>query len=164
MAIRAKQLQIPLVGRPVFEASRPHILPVLGANLFGWVDVIYIDGAKVGEAAFNALTPKLKNERQFAFPIARALVDAVSILVPKLLHAWRGTKPVVAFLPAGFALSMLSPSVREVARLPAKFGALVLGDRLTAIFASIHGYIITKYFDIAREPIENAQRQARMFA
>ncbi len=164
MAIRAKQLQIPLVGRPVFEPPRPRILPVLWANLFGWVDVVYIECAKVGEAAFNALSPKLKNERQLALPVARALVDAVPVLIPKVLQAWRGTKPVVAFLPAGFALSMLPPSVREVARLPAKLRTLVLGDRLTAMLASIHGDIITKYFDIACERIENAQRQARMFA
>lgn len=164
MAIGAKQLQIPRIGRPVFEPSCPRILPILGANLFGWVDMIYIEGAKVGEAAFNALSPKLKYEGQLALPIARALVDAVPVLIPKVLQAWRGTKPVVAFLPAGFALSMLPPSVREVARLPAKLRTLVLGDRLTAMLASIHGDIITKYFDIACERIENAQRQGRLIA
>ena len=164
MTVRTKQLQISLVGGPVLKAARPCVLPVLWANLFGWVDVIYIEGAKVVKSAFNALPPKLKNERQLALPVARALVDAVPVLVPKVLHAWRGTKPVVAFLPAGFALSMLSPSVREVARLPAKLGALVLGGRLPAVFASIHGYIITKYFDIACRRIEDAQRQQRMFA
>lgn len=164
MAIRAKQLQIPLVGRPVLKSARPSILPPLWANLLGRINVVYVESAKVGEAAFNAFSAKLKNEGQLALPVARALMDAVSVLVPKVLHARRGTEPVIAFLPTGFAFSMLSPAMREVARLSAKLRALVLGDRVPAMYASIHGDIITKYFDIACERIENAQRQQRMFA
>ena len=164
MAIRAKQLQVPLISRPVLESARPSILAVLWTNLLGWVDVVYIEGAEIGESAFNAFPAKLKNERQLSLPIARTLMDAVAVLVPKVLHTRRGTEPVIAFLPTGLALSLLSPAMREVASLSAKLGALVLGDRLPAMFASIHAYIITKYFDIACERIENAQRQSRLFA
>lgn len=164
MAIGAEQLKIPFVGRPVLEPPRPSILPILGAKFLAWVYVVNIQRAEIGEAAFNAFAPEPKNESELALPVARALVDAMPVPVPEVAHACGGAKPVRALLSAALALSVLSPPVGEVARLSAKLRPLVLGDRVPAMFASIHGFIIPKYFDIACERIENAQRQQRMFA
>lgn len=164
MTVRAKQSQIPLVGRPILEAPSPCVLTALWPYLLGRVDVVYIKRAEIGEAAFNAAPSELKDKRQLPFPIARALVDSVPVLVPKVSHTGGRAKAVVAFLPAGFAFPMLPPPMREVTGLPAKLRALVLGNRIAAMFTSSHGASIPKYFDIACQRIENAQRQGRLIA
>lgn len=144
--------------------------------------VVDIEHAMVVVAARLAATAKFLDQRVLAFPILIApTVDGIAVSVPVGATTSIRTKPVSATLAALRAFAGLAPAVREVARLITEF------SRAFAQAVSVHGcglftvlandlnwrgshaskYIRPnnrKYFDIACERIENAQRQARLFA
>ena len=126
--------------------------------------MVNIQGAEIIKAAFQAFATKLLNKGEFPFPVSGAFMDAMPVLVPIVAQASIRAKAIGAFLAACFALAGLTPAMREVTSLSAKLGPFMLPSWFPTMFASSHGYIIPKYFDIACERIENAQRQIRLFA
>jgi hypothetical protein len=43
MTVRAQQLKVASVSGPILEASRPDVLPILRADLFGRVYVVNVE-------------------------------------------------------------------------------------------------------------------------
>ena len=176
MTVRAQQLKVSGIRCPVLEAACPDVLPILRAHLLGRVDMVDVQRAVVIESALGALAAELLNKRQLALPVARPLMDAMPVLVPVITQAGVRAEARRALRAAVLALAGIAPAVREVARLAAELpGAIAKAigmhlRRLTAVRAcdfslcGSHDAIIPKYFDIACERIENAQRQERLFA
>lgn len=184
MTICTQQSEISLVGFPVLESPRPSVLAALWAHFFGRVNVVNVERPMIRKSTLDALPAKLLNYFKFSFPVARVLVNGVPVLVPVALNTFKGTKPIFAISAALFALPTFSPSRRKVAGLIAIFSCPIfdaIGVRLEYGFAprafnvnfcalSHNADYITlvcrfepKYFDIACERIENAQRQQKLF-
>ena len=161
MTIGAQQLQVSGVSRPILETASPCVTAPFRANFGLGVDVVYIESAVIFKSALNTFAAKLLNQFKFALPVARALMDAVSVLVPVVAQTAGRAKAVLTFLAARFAFASLAPTVGQIASLSAILRALMPTHRLAAMFASIHGFIIPKY--LACERITNAQRQTKLF-
>ena len=144
MTISAQQLQVPGVSRPILESSRPCVAATLRPDFLGGIDMVNVKGTVIIKSALNALTAKLLNQFKFALPVAGALMDAVSVLVPVVAQTAGRAKAVGTFLTARFAFTSLAPTVGQVASLPAILRAFVTTNWLAAMFASIHGFIIPK--------------------
>jgi hypothetical protein len=180
MTISAKQAEVFSVGGPVLESPRPSVVPILGANLFRGVYVIYINGAVICKSTLRALAPERGYQFKFAFPVARFLMDRIAVVVPVGFLTMRSTKTRFCFLSAPFALPCVRPSMGQVAGLAAKLSGSIFESvsvhlrRLLTVLAcdlnalgshclSLSELASRKYFDIACQRIEQAQKQVRMF-
>ena len=181
MAVSTQKPNVFHVRVPISKTPTPRVVPVFGPNFRGGVDVVNVQGAMIGEPALGAFPAKARDEFKFPFPVARVLVNAVAVFVPVvLLTAWR-TKTCFRRLVAALALAGVRPPVPDVASLTAeltcaiaqtirvhRFGLVtVLANDLNGRGSHVSKYTTPnnhKYFDIACERIENAQRQARLFA
>lgn len=184
MTISAQQPQVPLVCFPIFESPRPSILPIFGPYLLGRINVVNVERSVIRKSALNTLAAKFLNYFEFSFPVARVLVNRVTVFVPVILNAINRTKSIFAIGSAMLAFSVFAPSRRKITGLIAKFSSAIfdaIGMGLKNGFATgafnvnfcafshAFDYITVyrraepKYFDIACERIENAQRQQKLF-
>lgn len=124
MTIRAQQLQIPGIGRPVFEPAPPRVSG-FGLDLSRGVDVVNVERANVIKPAPNALAAKLFNKGNFLCPVFWVFVNCGSVLVPICLLALWGAVANLARLSTAFARAIAAPSVREVAPLATVFPVTV---------------------------------------
>ncbi len=184
MAIRTQQPKITLVSIPILEAPCPCVNTFLWTNFLGWVDMVYIKRAVIVKTTINALTPKLFNQRKFAFPISRMLMYFVTIFIPIVFSASIRTKPYLTVFTALFTFSIVLPSVFQIAFLVTVFTSAFFNsvrvnhcwltapltfnfNRIVSHWGIIPQYTRNyepKYFDIACERIEQAQKQGRLFA
>jgi len=182
VAVRAEQSYVSSVCRPIFKPMRPRILTIARSYFFSWVNVVYIQHAYVVIPALATFPAKIRNNLQFSFPVSvSALVNRVSVFVPKLTPAIVGAISMCAFLATRFALLFFTPPGGEVTRLLAVFTSSIFKpvsvnhERFFAVgagclnFRISHDQIIPqthepKYFEIAVERIEAAYAQMRLFA
>jgi len=178
VTVRAQQAQVALVSLPITQAVVPSARAAL---LKRPVYVIDVQNAVIRFTASHARSAKLVYERQFPSPISRMLVLSVGVDRPVGVATGNITKAVLARVSALFARRASLPASSEIAVAPTILpGAIsqpikVGFKRLAAIAASylncalFHVQSIawnvrrTKYFDIARKRIEDAQRQGDLF-
>ena len=181
MTVRTQKPNVFHVCRPIGKAPAPRELPVLRAEFLRWVDMVDVQSAMVSEAALDAFPSERRDEFKFSFPVARMPVDAVTVLVPVVLLAAILAKASLGRLATLSALSRVRPSVGDVAGLSAKLSRAIakavrmhrfclvamLTNDLNGCGSHTSKYTTPnkrKYFDIACERIDQAQRQARLFA
>ncbi len=143
--------------------------------------MVNIQNSVVINSAAFAFAAKVFDKGKFSLPIARMLVDRMTILRPVSIPAFFRAKPVLAILAASFAGSGSFPASRQIACLAAVLAGsfskpiqvhfkclltVLAGGFYSGLFhcASISEQIEPKYFDIALRRIEDAQRQSRLIA
>lgn len=185
MTICTQQTQVSFIGAPVLKSARPSILAFLWPHFLGRINVVNIERAMIGKTARLTFTAKLFDYFQLALPVSRVLVRGVSVFIPIVFYAASRAKAIHARLTALLAFPAFSPSRSQITRLSAVFSSAVfdaVGVRFKRLFAmaagnfnlgvfshkqhyiKVNGICEPKYFDIACERIDNAYRQARMFA
>lgn len=180
MAIRTQQLQVSIVGGPIFKSALPGVTG-LGLDLTARVNVINVKCAEVVKSATDAFTTERFNEIKLSAPVSWMLVNGRTMFVPiRLLTCGRAVSNI-ARLAALFTLSVSVPTVCKVALLATIFTSSLtkaIGmhfDGLAAAGAD-NGYgrcshtdnIVldkenTKYFDIAVRRISDALKQPDLF-
>lgn len=183
MTVCTQQFDVVPVRFPIAEATRPNVMPVLRPQFFGRVDVVDVQRAKIVEPTLTAFPAKFRDQRQFAIPIATALVRFVSLSVPVIALAGRRAESRMCRRATFYANTIVAPSCRQIARLAAIFTRAVFQAvrvHLCGLAAVSAGYRhplgaflshrknIThlsepRYFDIACERIRKAYDQPDMF-
>lgn len=182
MAIRTQQFEISGVCLPVAEATTPCVSS-FRTDLRRRVFVVDVKRPNVRKSTYDALPAQGFDQRKFAPPIARMLVDRRSILVPIGFGTNRRTELRRAVFAALPALAGAAPSRGHVASATAVFARSVAQSvgvhrrLLTAVrtgdfirlrphangIAKYYGHAKPKYFDIACRRIEDATRQRDLF-
>lgn len=180
VAVCAKQAQISCVRGPITEPVVPNAGASFVAQFLRPVDVVDVQNAKVIFSTFDAATTQLGDQRKFAPPIGRMLVQAKAMLVPMVLSALLGAKTMLAVSTAALAGRLPLPSRSKIASAGAILSCAILeavevgfkrlfavaaGDCNSALFhdANIYRHREKIKFDIACKRIEDAQRQGDLF-
>jgi len=170
-----------MVRIPIFQAAAHNVFAVLWATLLCCIDVVNIEGAEIIKSAAGTFPPKSFHEGKFALPLA-ALVGILAVLVVPCSLACERAETIGAGFAALFALSVIVPSFREIARLAAIFPGFLMQtievhtDRLAAMLTDdlhslvSHGKNVAdimelckpRYFDIACRRIRDAYAQPRL--
>jgi hypothetical protein len=181
MAISTKYFYIFFILFPILQAMRPIVIACLIGVFLGAVYVVYIQYPKIVISTMRTFTTQRFNQFNLSFPNSLLFGGrGIFVFIPKLLLTFGGAKSCFGWLSAVATNSASFPSGGVItshtaifyprlssigfAKRNIEFLVTMLANKFNSIFShSLYYIIFSKYFEIAKKRIEQAQMQPQLF-